>query len=110
MTEDEQKLLHAKLNMETAQMPWKELQRHFASGHILYIEDGLDMIDVAVKMAADDTKAITQWVTEQKLGKVTDDQAKKWFEKDALLWTVVVRPWILVQSEKLSLPPGVTIN
>lgn len=103
MTDDEQQLLHVKLNCETAQMPWRELQRYFASGHMLYIEDGLDLIDVAVKMAADDTRAISQWVSEHKLGKVTDVQAKTWYETDARLWTVVVRPWILVQNEKRAL-------
>jgi len=32
-----------------------------------------------------------------KLGKVTDEQATAWVDTDALLWAVVVSPWVLVQ-------------
>jgi len=29
---------------------------------------------------------------------VTDAQAITWFEQDAAVWAVVVKPWILVQE------------
>jgi hypothetical protein len=32
-----------------------------------------------------------------KFGKVSDEQAGVWFERDALLWAVVISPWVLVQ-------------
>jgi hypothetical protein len=106
----EQELLHAKLNMETAQMPWRELQRHFASGHIIAIGDGLDMISVAVMIAADDTESVSRLVAQKQIEKVTDEQARTWFEADADLWTVVVRPWILVQVRKHPVPDGTLLN
>ncbi|MDP1705106.1 MAG: DUF2288 family protein [Sulfurimicrobium sp.] len=33
-----------------------------------------------------------------KIGRESDEQAKTWLESDALLWSVVVKPWILVQQ------------
>jgi hypothetical protein len=36
--------------------------------------------------------------------KVTDEQAFVWNETDASLWTVVVKPWILVQEQQASAP------
>jgi hypothetical protein len=32
-----------------------------------------------------------------KFGKVSDEQAGTWFERDELVWAVVVSPWVLVQ-------------
>jgi hypothetical protein len=36
-----------------------------------------------------------------KFGKVTDEQAAAWIETDALVWAVVVSPWVLVQPARL---------
>ncbi|WAW09126.1 DUF2288 domain-containing protein [Oxalobacter vibrioformis] len=110
MSLQEQEFLHAKLNMETAQMPWRELQRYFASGHILAICDGLDMVSVAVMMAADDMENISRLVAQKQIEKVTDEQAQAWFEEDVELWTVVIKPWILVQTRKNPVPDGTLLN
>jgi hypothetical protein len=31
------------------------------------------------------------------VGEVTADQARDWIERDADMWAVVVKPWVLVQ-------------
>lgn len=89
--------LRRKLNLETARLPWSELQRHFASGAMVYVSDDLDLIEVAVRIAQDDKDVVAQWMDEKRIAKVADKQAKMWFDLDASLWAVVVRPWILVQ-------------
>jgi hypothetical protein len=33
-------------------------------------------------------------------GKVSDEQAQHWWDEDAVLWAVVVSPWVLVQPVK----------
>jgi hypothetical protein len=37
---------------------------------------------------------------EQRVARVSDEQAKAWLDADASLWTVVVKPWLLVQPIK----------
>jgi hypothetical protein len=106
----EQELLRAKLNMETAQMPWRELQRYFASGHIIAIGAGLDMVNVAVMIATDDAQSISLLLKDGQIEKVTDTQAQAWYDLDASLWTVVVKPWILVQEEKFDFPKSGLLN
>lgn len=96
----EQQLLHAKLNMETAQMAWSELLRYFAGGHVIAVSSELDLVEVAARFTVDDTAAVQQWLSEERIARVTDDQARAWLEADALLWTVVARPWVLVQEDK----------
>jgi hypothetical protein len=90
-------LLRAKLNQETARMPWKELQRYFAAGMVIAISDELDLVDAGARIANDDKAAVERWLAEGRIARVTDEQASAWWVADASLWTVVVKPWILVQ-------------
>ena len=93
-------LLRAQLNGETARFQWKELQRFFAAGTVIAVSDELDLVEVAVRIASDDKHTVAQWMAEGRVGKVSDAQASAWLDADAALWTVVVKPWILVQQEK----------
>jgi len=87
----------AKLNLETAQMAWRDMQRYFASGAALFVSPDLDLVETAYQVSKDNTALIGQWMADGRFGKVTDEQAKTWWDADALLWTVVVSPWVLVQ-------------
>ena len=93
-------LLRASINGETSRAKWTELQRFFAAGTVIAVSEDLDLVEVAVRIASDDKQAVAQWMAENRLGKVSDAQASTWLEADAALWTVVVKPWILVQPEK----------
>lgn len=96
LSQDE--ILRAKLNGETARFAWKELQRFFASGTVIAVHDDLDLVDVALQIANDNKDAVARWMTAGQVGRVSDDQAQTWLEAEAELWTVVVKPWILVQQ------------
>lgn len=95
--------LRTKINLETARLPWSELERHFAQGSVIYVSPELDLIDVAVRISHDDKDSIARWMNEGKLGKVNDEQAQSWTESAAALWTSVVHPFILVQPAKSDL-------
>jgi hypothetical protein len=92
--------LRATLNGETARFQWKELQRFFAAGLVIAVADDLDLVEVALRVATDDRDAIAQWLQEWRVARASDAQAQAWLDRDAALWTVVVKPWILVQHEK----------
>lgn len=102
MTEPEKSddFLRASLNLETSRIAWKELLRFFAAGTVIAVGEDLDLIEVAVEISNDNAAQIAQWLSQGKIGKVSDAQAKAWLEADATLWAVVVRPWILVQRTK----------
>lgn len=93
-------LLKAKLLQETSQFPWKELLRHFAAGTVIAVSAELDLIEAALQISRDNKEQVTRWLASGDLAKVSDVQAKAWLDNDASLWTVVVRPWILVQQRK----------
>jgi hypothetical protein len=95
-------LLRAKLNLETSQMPWKELLRYFAAGMVVSVSHELDLVDVATHIANDDKASVQRWMAGNHIAKVSDAQAAAWLEADLALWTLVIKPWILVQPPKPS--------
>ena len=97
MPDNQGEIFRAKVNLETSQIAWKELQRHFASGATLAVATDLDLVEVACQMSSDNAEQIRQWMDTGKFGKVSDEQAKGWLATDEMLWAVVVSPWVLVQ-------------
>ena len=69
---EEQQLLHAKLNLETSQIAWQELLRFFAGGVVILVADELDLVDVAARFAIDDKAAVEHWLNQGQIAKVTD--------------------------------------
>ena len=99
MTDNSREVLRAKMNLETAQIAWRELQRFFAAGMAIAVAAELDLVEVAVQIAEDNKAQVEQWLREGKLGPVSDAQAQAWFDSDATLWALVVKPWVLVQED-----------
>jgi len=87
----------ARLNSETATIAWRELQRFFAQGHAIAVAPHLDLVDVAYQLSVDNADQVRAWMADNTLGQVSDAQAVEWLEANALMWSVVVRPWVLVQ-------------
>ncbi len=86
-----------KVNLETSQIPWKELQRFFANGTAVFVAPDLDLVDVAYQFYLDNKDQVSLWMQNNQVTLVTDQQALNWLESDADVWAVVVKPWILVQ-------------
>ena len=97
MTQEKDDELKKRLNMETSKLRWTELQRHYAGGNVVAVGDGLDLIEVAVSIARDDTGSVKKWMANGGLAKVGDIQAAAWLQADVELWAVVIKPWVLVQ-------------
>ena len=87
----------ARIHAETAKIAWQELQRFFAQGLAIGVEPELDLVDVACEMSYDNKDRIEAWMESGKVPQVSDAQAIEWLEANALMWCVVIRPWILVQ-------------
>ncbi len=91
--------LRDRLNLETARISWKELERYFAGGKVLHIAAELDLIEVAACVSEDNAPQVQTWLTAQQLRHLTDDTAKQWVEEQPdNLWAIVVAPWVLVQQ------------
>jgi len=98
LLQQDRELQRAKINSETARIPWRELQRWFAAGKVFHVHRDLDLVDVAWAIQQDDVEQVKSWTDSARLARVTDDSAKAWLECEATLWAVVVKPWVLVQE------------
>ena len=86
------------INLETSQIPWHELQRFFASGMAIYIAEEIDLVEVAYQFSIDNKSQVEQWLKQEKVAPVSDQQALKWYEENTTVWSVVIKPWVLVQE------------
>ena len=90
--------LKAKLNLETSRIHWHDLQVYYARGQVVRVSPGLDLLEVAAELAADNRAQFETWMARNQVGDVSSDLARAWYERNAELWAVVVAPWVLVQD------------
>ncbi len=88
----------ASVNLETARIAWKELQRYFASGVAIAVNPDLDLVEVAYQISEDNAEQVAKWMHAGLVARVSDEQALAWYDADAEVWAVVVRPYVLVQA------------
>ena len=90
----------AKIVSETAKINWKELETFFAQGKLILIDGSLDLIDVAFAISSDNAEQVSQWMQSELILKDFTQKAIA-FEKDNKeLWSVVIKPWVLIQELK----------
>lgn len=91
-------LLKQKLALETARIGWRELEPHYARGVVVQVVEGLDLVEVGLKLIEDDKQQIEAWMATQDLGPVNPEDADRWHQEQASVWALVVAPWVLIQA------------
>lgn len=91
-------ILRAKLNLETAQLAWPELERHFARGVVIKVAAGMDLVDAAQQVAENNTAAVQAWLADGRIARAELADAETWHAAQQRFWAVVVAPWVLVQE------------
>jgi hypothetical protein len=91
-------ILRAKLNLETAQLQWSELERHFARGDVIKVAVGTDLIEVALNIAENNAATVQTWLAEGRIARAEMSDAEAWHARQPMFWAVVVAPWVLVQE------------
>ena len=91
-------ILRAKLNLETAQLAWPELERHFARGDIIKVAVGVDLVETALHVAENNAATVQEWLTSGRIARAELTDAEDWHARQPMFWAVVVAPWVLVQE------------
>ncbi len=92
--------LVAKLNGETAIVAWKEIERFFAKGNLLLIDQGVDLINCAADLSLDNAEEIKPLIDSEKIQRMPMEFVKENCKPETEFWTVVVAPYILSQLKK----------
>ncbi len=103
---DEQKTIESEveatrktINLETARISWKELEAYYAGGNVISVSPEIDLIDVAMVITKDNSEQLKDCMDKGMIDAVTDEQAKEYADTKASVWAVVIKPWILIQSD-----------
>ena len=96
--EELESLQRASLLGETSKIPWQELETFFARGMVVQVAPHLDLINVALEISRDNARLLEHLIDSGDITREFDEQAAAWSEDDAVVWCVVVKPWVLVQS------------
>jgi hypothetical protein len=91
-------VLRAKLNLETAQLHWTELERHFARGCVIKVAIDTDLVDTALHLAENNAATVQEWLANGRIARAKTSDAKDWHARNPAFWVVVVAPWVLVQE------------
>ena len=91
-------ILHAKLNLETAQLAWAELERHFARGVVIKVAPGMDLVEAALNVAENNAATVEAWLDEGCIARAELSDAEDWHARQPMFWAVVVAPWVLIQE------------
>jgi hypothetical protein len=85
------------LSIDEAEWGW--LRAHLERGGLILVDDTLDLVDAAVKVASDDTAHIEEWITSGKIGKPTESQICTWDkEKQKKFSMLIISPYVLIQQ------------
>lgn len=90
--------LAAKLNLETGQLGWSEIERHFARGQVIKVCEGQDLVNIAQVFTEDDKDAVRALLKSTAIAKADMTDAAVWHAEKTVFWAIVVAPWVLVQA------------
>ena len=97
---EENQSLREKLKAEVGPAGWKVLRPHLLRGAIVIVAPDLDLVEVGVQVAEDNTVQVESWISSGKLIKPSPNAAETWEKGGVELLTIVVDPFVLVQQRE----------
>jgi len=92
--------LRTHLAHELHRVDWKPLEAHAKRGGLVLVDSALDLVEVALAVATDDSARVKAWMRTSQLSKPTEAQIRCW-EGDAedRFTVVIVQPYVLAQRD-----------
>ncbi len=84
---------------------WTDLQAHVARDAVIIADEHLDLVDVGMALATNDTKSVETWIQSGKLQKPAAEDLARWSLATNLTFTsVVVQPFVVIHRPTLPEP------
>lgn len=78
---------------------WWELRAHLERGGVIVVSADLNLVDAAMKIAADDTACVSQWIETGFLSKPSLQQIEQWNGENKKLFSIlIVSPYVLIKE------------
>jgi hypothetical protein len=92
--------LRAELEQTIDEAEWEWLMPHAQRDAIVMVAQGLDLLDVGVAIASDNTTSVEHWIGEALIGKPSPEQLVEWAgdRTRRRFKALIVQPYVLVQD------------
>lgn len=78
---------------------WSWLRAHLERGGLILVDNAVDLVEAAVKVANDDTGPIEEWISKGKIGKPTESQIQAWDADEKKKFSMlIISPYVLIQE------------
>ena len=88
--------LRKKLQTEIEECDWNLLDKNLERGAVILVESSLDLVDVGVAIAEDQTQTVANWLNDRKLLNISMEDAETY--KDSKFQFLIIQPYVLVQT------------
>ena len=82
-------------SLDEAQLDW--LMPHIEKDVVIWVDRSLELVDVALAIAQDDSSHVLRWIEEQFLVKPTPEMRANW-EIRQRFQALIVEPYILIRD------------
>lgn len=89
--------LKSKLANEIYEEDWVVMRPHYKRGGLILVDDKLDLVSVAVKVALDEAEQIKIWMEQNLISKPTTEQESIWDKTAPRFRSIIVQPFVLAQ-------------
>ena len=90
--------LSKKLSEELQSVEWDALIPHFERDAVVEVDSTLNIIDVGVALANDNSTLVAGWLQSGHLLKPTKEQSQAWSESKSFFQFIIVQPYVLIQK------------
>ncbi len=86
------------LEFEVLETVWMDLMQHVLRDVVFMVHGGLDLLNVAEKVTADDTAQVAEWIGEGSLARPSKIEIETWSSiANKKFRFVICSPYVLVQ-------------
>jgi hypothetical protein len=93
--------LRSQLEKSIDAATWEWLMPHNERDVIIWVDQSIDLLEVALAIAQDQTQAVQHWIAEQVIAKPSEVQKSRWSARDAdfQFSALIVQPYVLIQEK-----------
>ncbi|MBW2510326.1 MAG: DUF2288 domain-containing protein [Deltaproteobacteria bacterium] len=92
--------LRERLANDVHRVDWRPLAPHAKRGGLVLVDVALDLVEVAVAVARDDSENVRRWMNAGQLLRPTSAQLERWKDETQDRFTaVIVQPYVLAQRD-----------
>ncbi len=78
---------------------WSDLLSHAQRNAVFLVDEALDLVEVAFKVATDDVASVELWIEKASLVRPTAEQIDEWtLMNDKSFRFIIVAPYVLIQE------------